>query len=347
MDSLQRARASRRGGRSFVTKLLTKAEAITMASDDVSPESISMEDRETIDLVLTKLAEKKSNLEELDQTILAAITSEQELEDEVMDSEMYHFDLTERVAALQKFSTTYLVAKSIPEPTSSVPIQQLQTPSSHENSEQQVPPENNPGATAQVENTNEESLPEHTTSTGEVSGPLLHTHAHTLGQSVGQYVTRLPKLILPNFDGDPLQFQTFWDSFECAVHNNEGLTGAQKFQYLRALLVGDAAQVIANFPLTERNYLHSVKLLKDRFGQPYKLANAHMKVLMNLPKPINSLASLQAFHDKLKSHMRALQSLGRSPSSYCAMLTPMVLGKLPTELRKHFAREHSSGEWTI
>jgi len=56
---------------------------------------------------------------------------------------------------------------------------------------------------------------------------------------------------------------------------------------------------------------------------------------------------LQSFHDKLESHMRALQSLGKSPDTYSAMLTPMVLGKLPIEVKKQFAREHHNGEWTI
>jgi len=66
---------------------------------------------------------------------------------------------------------------------------QLETPPSEDNrnTEQQVPPENNPGATDPVENADEESLPEHTTSSGVMSDPLPHTHA--LGQSVGQYVT--------------------------------------------------------------------------------------------------------------------------------------------------------------
>ncbi|XP_065904066.1 uncharacterized protein [Dysidea avara] len=72
-----------------------------------------------------------------------------------------------------------------------------------------------------------------------------------------------------------------------------------------------------------------------------------MDALMNLPKPVNNLASLQVFHDRLESHMRALQSLGKSSDTYCAMLTPMVLGKLPTDLRKQFTRDHNSGEWTI
>jgi len=69
MDKLQRTRGSRRGGCSFVTKLLSKAEGITLASEDVLPESISSEDRETIDVVLTQLAAKKPQLKELDQVI--------------------------------------------------------------------------------------------------------------------------------------------------------------------------------------------------------------------------------------------------------------------------------------
>ena len=159
-------------GYSFVTKLLNKVEVITMASDDILPESISKQDRETINLMLTQIVATKSNLEELDQAILAAITSEQELEKEVTVSEMYHFELTELVFALQKFS---IVAKSVPE--TSISTQQFQTPHSEDsrNTEQQVPPENNPGATDQVVNTDEESLPEHRTSSGAVSDQLPNT----------------------------------------------------------------------------------------------------------------------------------------------------------------------------
>ena len=93
---------------------------------------------------------------------------------------------------------------------------------------------------------------------------LSYTH---VVHNVGLSVTRLPKLTLPTFSGDPLHFQTFWDSFEAAVHNNnEGLTGVQKFHYLKAHLLGDAAQVIDNFPLTDMNYLHSMALLKTGLG---------------------------------------------------------------------------------
>ena len=44
-----------------------------------------------------------------------------------------------------------------------------------------------------------------------------------------------------------------WDSFEAPVNSNPCLTGAQKLNYLRAQLNGDAAGVIGGFPLTDSN----------------------------------------------------------------------------------------------
>ena len=45
--------------------------------------------------------------------------------------------------------------------------------------------------------------------------------------------------------------------------------------------------------------------------------------------------------------MRELTALGKSSGSYGALLVPMVLGKLPTDVRKILAREHSHLEWTL
>ena len=176
----------------------------------------------------------------------------------------------------------------------------------------------------------------------------MSTHVRDSDASiVYQNVSRLPKLTLPTFSGDPLQWKTFWDSFNAAVHSNVGLSGVQKFNYLCALLCGDAAHVIGGFPLTDSNYAHSVTLLEDRFGQPYKLVNAHMEALLNLGKPSNNLPSLQAFYDSLEKHMRALSSLGKSSESYGCLLTSSILSKLPSEIKKHMARENCNSEWTI
>ena len=171
------------------------------------------------------------------------------------------------------------------------------------------------------------------------------THTRVTTSSAHQNA-RLPKLTLPTFNGEQLQWETFWDSFDAAVNSNTGLSDVQKFDYLRAQVHGDAACVIG-FPLTNSNYAHSVALLREQFGQTYKLGNAHMEALLNLGKPSNTLPSLQAFHDSIEQHMRALSSLGRSSELYGPLLTSSILSKLPTEIKKHMARERPNSEWTI
>ena len=46
---------------------------------------------------------------------------------------------------------------------------------------------------------------------------------------------RLSKLDIPKFDGSILEFQSWWDQFEVAVHTNSRLSAVEKFVYLRSL----------------------------------------------------------------------------------------------------------------
>ena len=159
--------------------------------------------------------------------------------------------------------------------------------------------------------------------------------------------TRLPKLNIPVFSGEALQWQVFWDCFEAAVHNNPSLTNVQKLNYLRAQLQHDAARVVAGFPLTGVNYEHSVTLLRQRYGQPHKLINAHMNALLEMHTPTTSPSALQLFYDSIESHTRSLSSLGQSRETYGSLLVPIILNKLPADVKKSLARQHGSDVWTI
>ena len=113
---------------------------------------------------------------------------------------------------------------------------------------------------------------------------LTSSQSQSQANSYPQASRRLPKLTVPIFTGDPLSWQTFWDSFSAAVDITSPTLGAiQKFSYLRAQLQEDAARTIASLHLTEANYSHSVSLLKERFGQPNKIQNTHMQALLELP----------------------------------------------------------------
>ena len=119
---------------------------------------------------------------------------------------------------------------------------------------------------------------------------------------------KLPKLSLPIFTGNILEWQTFWDSFESSVHHNDSLSDIQRWSYLRSLLQGDAARVIEGFPLTHTNYIQAVELLKERFGQEHQIVNAYMQGFLELPRPMSTIVSLRTFQEAEKLWLLSCQS---------------------------------------
>ena len=56
-------------------------------------------------------------------------------------------------------------------------------------------------------------------------------------------VSRLPKIELPVFKGDPLKWQGFWDQFQTSIHNNERISDIDRFNFLKRYLGGETLMV--------------------------------------------------------------------------------------------------------
>ena len=65
---------------------------------------------------------------------------------------------------------------------------------------------------------------------------------------------KLPKLNLPVFNGDVLQWQSFWDQFVAAVDSTD-LPDVSKFSYLRASLEGEPKAAIQGLSLTMHQHV--------------------------------------------------------------------------------------------
>ena len=52
-------------------------------------------------------------------------------------------------------------------------------------------------------------------------------------------------------------------------------------------------------------------------------------------------------YDSLSVHIRDLQSLGISSDQYGSLLTPIMMVKLPNDIRLEIARKSASGVWKI
>ena len=62
---------------------------------------------------------------------------------------------------------------------------------------------------------------------------------------------KLPKITLKSFSGNPIEWLSFWDSFQASVDKNSDINGVDKMNYLSGLLKGEAATVIQGLPLSE------------------------------------------------------------------------------------------------
>ena len=134
------------------------------------------------------------------------------------------------------------------------------------------------------------------------------------GVSPGPSITagsnsKLLKLVLKSYNGNPAEFMPFWDSFSAAIHKYSSLTDIDKMTHLKTLCVGEAALCISGFSISAANYKSAVELLKSRFGDTKIRINYHMDSLVNI-QPVKSE------NDKIMSHIRTLQALNIEVKTY-------------------------------
>jgi len=159
---------------------------------------------------------------------------------------------------------------------------------------------------------------------------------------------KLPKITLPRFSGEITKFRAFWDSFESAVDKNPNLSAVDKFNYLNALLEGSAARSIQGLSLSEVNYTAAIEILKERFGRTQAIISAHMESLLQLPVCAGDRSShLRLVYDKIKVNVRGLEALGVRADQYGSFLIPIIMAKLPSEVRLQIARVTNKDVWEV
>lgn len=149
---------------------------------------------------------------------------------------------------------------------------------------------------------------------------------------------RLPKIALPFFSGNVLEWVEFFECFLASV-NDTDLTDIEKFAYLRGQLSGDALSTISGLSLTNNNYKVALSLLKDRFGDTNVLIRAHIRELLKLDLVTNNNKdSLKKFVDKILVQTRSLESLGVTQNHFDIFLSEIVLSRIPFHLKMTYAK---------
>ena len=174
-----------------------------------------------------------------------------------------------------------------------------------------------------------------------------HSSGNDSGGSLSSKV-RLPRLELPKFKGELTEWQSFWDRFMALV-DDSSIPVISKFSYLLSLLEGEAKSVIQGLALTTSNYPVACTMLKERFGRPERIIFAHIQALLSANVPLKTqgpkyVSSLWKLQDELLIHIRSLKTLGVSGDQYGVFLTPVILSRLPHDIRMEWSREGSGHE---
>lgn len=142
--------------------------------------------------------------------------------------------------------------------------------------------------------------------------------------------TRLPEIVLPEFHGNPLEWQSFWDIFNEAIETKE-IDDIMKFNYLKGVLRGPAAASIFGLTLTSKNYKEAIEILKNRYGNKQLIISSHMEKLLSINSvtSVYDITKIRSLYDELENHVRNLKSLQIDAKQYGPVLISIVMFKLP------------------
>lgn len=126
---------------------------------------------------------------------------------------------------------------------------------------------------------------------------------------------RLPKLEVPTFDGNILNWRSFWEQFRISVHDRTHLSNSEKLVYLQQSLKGGSAKgTIEGLSRSSENYAEAVKCLQARYDRPCLIHKAHVRMILEAPSlKEGSGRELRRLHDVVQQHLRALKSMDSEP----------------------------------
>lgn len=139
---------------------------------------------------------------------------------------------------------------------------------------------------------------------------------------------KLPRINLPEFNGEYENWQSFRDNFTVIIHNTR-IPTVQKLQYLRLSLKGIAAQLIESLEVTEGNYEVAWNLVQERFENKRLIVHTHVSKLFAVNKlERESALEMRSFFDAFMRHLGALKAIGEPVDEWSTLLVHIASSKL-------------------
>ena len=138
----------------------------------------------------------------------------------------------------------------------------------------------------------------------------------------------LPKISVRIFDGEVLNWKSFWEQFDATIHCKAALNNTEKLMYLQeALNHGPARFVIQGLTQTSESYEEAIKCLRDRYDHRNLVQEEHIHSIVDALSVKNSSEKkIRCLYDPTAQHYRALKAA--KADSFEMLLTVILQQKL-------------------
>ena len=159
------------------------------------------------------------------------------------------------------------------------------------------------------------------------------------GEPKSIFPRSLPKLDLPRFDGNPLEWPTFISLFKCLVHD-QPLTDTQRMTHLQRALVGNAKRAVEGMLTHGHLYREALKELEEQFGNEESVAGAYLKTIFDHPIVCeDNFAQLRSFYNTLHVAVSTLKSLGYEHDLAATDNLRRAVQKLPETIKTRWGEK--------
>lgn len=152
----------------------------------------------------------------------------------------------------------------------------------------------------------------------------------------------LPKIKLPSFSGDILQWPTFRDKFVALVDSDPDLSPIEKFHLLAGCVTDRAATVVNSLKMTDMNYPIVWRKLIDQFDNPRLSASTLVDGLLSFRRmEFETVPGLSAFLHVFDESLQSLKMFDIEDVSSFIMFV-LANKNLPRGTRELFEKENSN-----
>ena len=149
----------------------------------------------------------------------------------------------------------------------------------------------------------------------------------------------IPRLTLPSFDGNPLEWPRWFSPFKCLIHNQLGLSNTEKMIHLQSAVLGSAKQAISGLIFDPDLYPQAIDVLKARFGREQDIVQSHLESMLSAPPPVlSNAASMEQFCGVVNSTVTVLQKLDFLGDLESYENLRRMVERLPKELRREWGK---------